>query len=187
MTDWPAQRLMPPDPAEYSEAQQKAHNAFLNSPRKAVRGPLALWIHRPELASAVQDLGTYIRFGTSLGPKLTELAILTTAKVWKSEFEWYAHKPMAEAAGLSGAVIEAVRTGTPPPYEEEDERAVHEFVLEAQTARAVSDALYDRTIKVLGKDRLVDLVGVTGYYSFVSLTLNTFHILPPEEADRQFG
>jgi len=187
MTDWPAQRLMPPDPADYTPKQQEAHDAFAQSKRKAVRGPLALWIHRPELALATQTLGSYLRFDCSLGPKLTELAILTTAKVWGSEFEWYAHKPMALDAGLSSDVIEAVRTGTPPPYTEDAERAVHEYACEAATERRISDDLYERTISVLGKDRLVDLVALIGYYGFVSLTLNTFNILPPEDAPREFS
>lgn len=187
MTDWPAQRLMPPDPKSYSAEQQKAHDAFMNSPRKAVRGPLALWIHRPELASATQNLGTYLRFNSSLGRKLTELAILTTAKVWTSEFEWYAHKPMALDAGLSEAVIEAIRTGAEPPYDSDEERAVHEFAFRAATERQVSDDLYKETIEVIGKDRLVDLVALIGYYGFVSLTLNTFQILPPADAPREFA
>ncbi|WP_407494832.1 carboxymuconolactone decarboxylase family protein [Pseudooceanicola sp. MF1-13] len=185
MTDWPAQRLMPPDPATYTAKQQEAHDAFANSKRKAVRGPLALWIHRPELAIATQNLGSYLRFENSLGPKLTELAILTTAKVWGSEFEWYAHKPMAVDAGLSDAVIQAIRAGTAPPYEADEERAVHEYAAQAAVERQISDDLYDRTISVLGKDRLIDLVALIGYYGFVSLTLNTFNILPPEEAERE--
>ena len=187
MTDWPEQRLPPPDPAAYTPLQQEAHDAFVNSPRGMVVGPLALWIHRPELALAAQTLGSYLRFETSLGRKLAELAILTTAKLWTSEFEWYAHKPMAVDAGLSDAVIEAIRTGDEPPFESEEERAVHSFAREAATARAVSDALYAETIGVLGKDRLVDLVALIGYYGFVSLTLNTFRILPPEDAPRELS
>lgn len=187
MTDWPKQRLLPPDPNTYTPKQQDAHDAFANSKRKAVRGPLALWLHRPELALATQTLGSYLRFETTLGPKLTELAILTTAKVWQSEFEWYAHKPMAIAAGLSEAVIEAVRIGAPAPYETDEERAVHAFAFEAATERRVSDDLYERTLDGIGQDRLVDLVALIGYYGFVSLTLNTFNILPPEDASREFG
>ena len=187
MTNWPAQRLLPPNPSTYSPAQQAAHDAFINSPCGRVVGPLALWIHRPELATATEKLGSYLRFSTTLGPRLTELAILTTAKVWGSEFEWYAHKPMAIDAGLSTAVIDAIQTGDAPPYDSDEERAVHTFALRAATERQVSDALYQATIDVLGKDRLVDLVALIGYYGFVSLTLNTFQILPPEDATPAFG
>lgn len=187
MTNWPAQRLLPPDPAQYTTAQQQAHDAFVNSPRGRVVGPLALWIHRPELASATEKLGSYLRFSTTLGPKLTELAILTTAKVWGSEFEWYAHRPMAVDAGLSETVIEAIRTGEAPPYADEAERAVHQFAARAATERQISDDLYDSTIAALGTDRLVDLVALIGYYGFVSMTLNTFRILPPKDAAPAFA
>jgi len=187
MTDWPPQRLLPPDPTDYSPEQQTAHDAFVASPRGRVVGPLALWIHRPELAQATEKLGSYLRFSTTLGPKLTELAIITTARVWGSEFEWYAHKPLAIKGGLSEAVVEAIRTGAEPPYADEEERAVHRFAHEAATERQVSDALYQSTIDALGKDRLVDLVALIGYYGFVSLTLNTFRILPPADAPRELG
>lgn len=187
MTDWPEQRLMPPDPDRYTDLQRQAHDAFANSPRSGVRGPLALWIHRPELALATQQLGSYLRFESSLGPRLTELAIITTAKLWKAEFEWYAHKPLALKHGVSEQVVEAIRTGTPPDFTDPEEAAVHEFALQAARDRHVSDALYDKTLAAIGQDRLVDLVALVGYYGFVSLTLNTFNILPPADAAPEFA
>ena len=94
MTDWPAPRLAPPDPASLDANQQAAHDAIASGPRGSVRGPLAVWLHRPELAQRAQALGAYCRYGTLLPPRLSELAIISVAKVWESEYEWYAHKKL---------------------------------------------------------------------------------------------
>ncbi len=187
MTDWPPQRLLPPNPDDYTPAQQAAHDAYINSPRGRVVGPIALWIHHPELAMGTHKLGGYLRFESTLGPRLTELAICTTAKLWQAEFEWYAHKPLAIKAGVSEEVLEAIRTGTPPPFDTEEEAAVHAFAQEAAEKRRTSQALYDATVKVIGEDRLLDLVSLMGFYAMVSLTLNTFNVLPPADAEPQFS
>ena len=47
MTDWPEQRLMPPDPDSYTDLQRQAHDAFANSPRSGVRGWLTMGIYQP--------------------------------------------------------------------------------------------------------------------------------------------
>lgn len=185
MTDWPAQRLNAPDPATYDARQQEIHDAIAAGPRGSVRGPLAVWLHRPELAAKAQELGAYCRYGSSLEPRLSELAILTMARHWDAEYEWYAHKPPALKAGLSPALIEALRTGADLPYADDEERVVHQVAVSVLTTRNVSDALYDRAIAVLGQGRLVDLVGVIGYYTLISATLNVFRILPPATAERE--
>ena len=84
MTDWPEQRLPAPDPANYDARQQQIHDDIASGPRGGVRGPLAVWLHRPELAARAQDLGRYCRYDTSLEPRLSELAILTMARHWSA-------------------------------------------------------------------------------------------------------
>lgn len=185
MTDWPHQRLLPPDPETYNARQKEVAEAIISGPRGRLVGPLAVWLNNPDLAEGAQSLGRYLRYGTSLGPRLSELAIITTARLWSAEFEWYAHKPLALQAGVSEAVVEAIRTNTPPPFDDEEDFAVHEFSAQAAGQRQVSDALYAKTLAVLGQERLLDLVGLIGYYGLVSLTLNTFRILPPADAGQE--
>ncbi|MCB2099242.1 MAG: carboxymuconolactone decarboxylase family protein [Rhodobacterales bacterium] len=182
MTHWPEQRLAPPDPATYDARQQEIHDAILAGPRGRVRGPLAVWLHRPELAARAQDLGRYCRYDTSLDPRLSELAILVMARLYGAEFEWFAHKPQGLKAGLSPAAVEAIRTGAEPDLPDPEESVVYRFSRRALEDRAVDDALYAEAEAVLGTQRLVDLVGVLGYYTLISLTLNVFRISPPPEA-----
>ncbi|GIX15814.1 MAG: 4-carboxymuconolactone decarboxylase [Paracoccaceae bacterium] len=185
MTRWPAPRLLPPDPARMSPRQREVHDAIAASPRGGVRGPLAVWLHRPELAHRAQELGRYCRYDSALPPRLSELAILTIARAWDAEYEWHAHKPHALAAGLSPALIEALRTGAPLPYADAAEEVTHRVTESLLATRDLPDDLYARAEAVLGRDRLVDLVGVIGYYILIAVTLVTFRISPPPDAPEE--
>lgn len=173
-------RLAPPDPAGMTPDQKRVHDIITSGPRGRVRGPLAIWLHRPELAEAAQALGAYCRYGSSLEPRLSELAILCMAVIWRSEFEWWAHKPIALKAGLSPDVVEALRQGRSPAFADAEEALVHEVVQALSVQRRLEDALYARAEAGLGRDRLVDLVGLCGYYTLISMTLNAFEVPLPE-------
>jgi 4-carboxymuconolactone decarboxylase len=139
-----------------------------------------MWLHRPGLANRAQALGQYCRYDSSLSPRLSELAILLMARTWMSEFEWWAHKPIALKAGVAEDVVEAIRTGREPAFVKEDERVIHEFLTELHATRNVPDELYQRAMAVLGKDQVVDLVGLAGYYTLISMTINVFGVVPPD-------
>ncbi len=178
-------RLAPPDPAALSPRQKEVHDAIVAGPRKGVRGPLAIWLHQPDLADTAQALGAYCRYGTSLPPRLSELAILVSARVWRAEYEWQAHKPIAIEAGIAPAAIEAIRTRETPSFEQEDEKLVYDFALSLQRDRAMPQALYDRATKLLGEGGVVDLTGIVGYYALISMTLTVFDLDPPKPEARE--
>lgn len=178
MSHWTDQRLPAPDPAHYDQRQQDIHDAIVNGPRGSVRGPLAVWLHRPELAAHAQDLGRYCRYDTLLDPKLSELAILVTARVFRSEYEWQIHKEFALKAGLSPDVIEAIRLNQRPNFDDHEQEVVHDIARAAHEQRHVDDALYARAVAVIGEAALVDLVGLLGYYTLISLTINVFKVPP---------
>ncbi len=180
------QRLAPPDPGAYTPRQKEIHDAIAGGPRGGVRGPLAVWLHRPELAAAAQALGRYCRYDTLLPPHLSELAILVTASAWKAEYEWAAHAPIALKAGVPEAAIEAIRRGERPDLPDETMAATHAFAVEMTASRQVSDANYARAAAALGKEGVVDLVGILGYYGLISATLNAFRIPAPDGAPRAF-
>lgn len=176
-------RLLPPDPAAYDPDQARVAGAIASGPRGQVRGPLALWLHRPELAERAQSLGAYCRYGSSLSPRLSELAILTMARLWMAEYEWWAHRPPAQKAGLAEEIIEALRTGAMPDFGTDDEaRLVYHITRELTETRGLSQDLHDRALDVLGQGRLVDLVGLCGYYTLISMTINAFEVPLPDGA-----
>jgi 4-carboxymuconolactone decarboxylase len=161
-------------------AQRDIYDIIANGPRKGVRGPLAVWLHRPELARNAQALGQYCRYDSSLPPRLSELAILTLARVWDAEYEWYAHKPIALEAGVSTSIVDAIRDGLPPPFALRDEAVIYAFLMILHRERHVPDALYADAVSELGEGSVVDLVGLAGYYTLISMTINVFGVLPPD-------
>jgi 4-carboxymuconolactone decarboxylase len=180
-------RIADLDPDQMSPAQRDVYDAIASGPRKGVRGPLAVWLHRPELARNAQALGRYCRYETSLTPRLSELAILTLARVWSSEYEWYAHKPFALAAGVSAEVVEAIRTNAEPSFTQADEAAIHAFLTELHRDRKVSDAIYAEAVERLGEAGVIDLVGLAGYYTLISMTINVFQVTQPAGVPNELG
>lgn len=169
-------RLNPPAPPNLTAAQQKVHDAITSGPRGAVVGPLGVWLWRPDLAQHAQRLGQYCRYDSSLPQRLSELAILVTGRYWGAEFEWQHHKPIALKAGVHEDIVEAIRTGATPSFTKADEQCVYDLATSLYKTRKVPDAIYQSAIEVLGQDAVIDLVGVLGYYAFISMTINVFEV-----------
>lgn len=180
-------RLLSPEVSQLSEHQQRIHDAIASGPRGKVRGPLAIWLHRAGLAEHAQALGQYCRYDSSLSPRLSELAILTMAAWWQADFEWWAHHPIALKAGLDEGVAEHIRLGDEPAFTQLDESVVYRFVRALLQTRRVPEPLYQEAVEVLGTDSVVDLVGIAGYYTLISMTINVFEIAPPDGSTVTFG
>jgi len=180
-------RLTMPDASTFSEHQKRVHDAIASGPRGRVRGPLAVWLNRPGLAEHAQALGQYCRYDSSLPTRLSELAILTMAVAWQAEFEWWAHKPIALEAGVPAEVVDALCRGDDIPFVMADERVVHAFVSSLVETRHVPDALYQEAVDLLGEGSVVDLVGLAGYYTLISMTLKAFEIEPPADQPRELA
>ncbi|WP_313629591.1 carboxymuconolactone decarboxylase family protein [Pseudomonas sp.] len=175
-------RLPPIDPDNLNDAQREVYERIANGPRKGVRGPLAIWLHRPELAECAQALGRYCRYDTCLEPRLSELAILLMGRHWLAEYEWAAHKPFALEAGLSPEIVDAIRDDQEPAFYKKDEALVYKFVRELHAQRGISDDLYSQIVELMGTDAAVDLVGIAGYYTLISMTIKVFEVPPPAGA-----
>jgi 4-carboxymuconolactone decarboxylase len=177
-------RLNPLPPEAMSEAQRRIVAEISAGPRGGVYGPLLAWLRSPELCDRGQRLGEFCRFNSSLPPKLSELAILVTARHWRAQFEWYAHAPIARAAGVSEAVIEAIRERRVPELDDPDQSLVYRFATEYYARHRIGDALYAEAVSRLGERGVVDLVGIMGYYGLIAMTLNVFEIpLPAGEPE----
>ena len=186
----PAPRLPIIDEARMTEAQSKLLEAIRSGPRgKSItpRGPFAVWLHAPEFGNLAQTLGAHCRYNTALPPRLSEFAILCTARLWRAQYEWFAHAPMAEKAGVKPKTIQDLRAGRAPKAAPKDERAIYDFVQELYKTKRVSDRTYKRVQALLGDAATVELVGILGYYVLISMTLNVFRILPPADAELTFA
>lgn len=173
-------RLAMPPLDQMTDRQRGIYDAITSGPRGGIGGPFGPWLHRPEMADRAQALGHYLRFESSLPLRLSELAIITTGRLWRSHFEWRIHAKVALEAGVAREIVEAIRNRETPRFEKSDEQAVYDFAVALHTDRRVTQALYDRTVAEIGEPGVVDLVGILGYYTLVSMTLNVFEILPEE-------
>ena len=167
--------------------QRRVADAIRSSPRGVVQGPLLAWLHSPDLADRAQALGAFCRYGTSLPPRLSELAIITVGAYWRAGFEWSVHAPLAEKAGLDPAAIEALRTGATPHFEQEDEQAVWRFAHHLLHDKTVADATYRTVEGLLGAAATVDLVGILGYYGLICMTINAFGVPVPTGVAEPFA
>jgi 4-carboxymuconolactone decarboxylase len=167
-------------------AQRTVADAIMSGPRGRMSGPFNAWLRSPVLADRLQKVGEYVRFDTSLDKRLNEMAILMTAQHWGSQYEWYAHAPLAAKAGLDPQVIAALGAGRKPEGMKEDEAIVWEFTTQLRRDHGVDDATYARAIEKFGENGVIDLVAVNGYYDVVSMTLNVAHVAPPKEAELPF-
>lgn len=156
------------------------HDDIVAGPRGRIQGPLKVWLNSPGLGDVAQKLGAYLRFGSRLPPRLSELAIMVTGAHYKAEYEWYAHVRFAHDAGIPEAVTEAVRRGETPDLPDADQRIVHRVAVELNRNHGLNDATHAEAVEVLGLPALVDLIAIVGYYGLVSLTLNAFEIPTPD-------
>ncbi len=173
-------RLRTLSPGEMSDDQKAIYAESTASKRGVVTPPLRAWIHAPEVARHANRLGAFLRYDTTLGPRYSELAILVTARTWSAQFEWYAHKKMALEAGLEPAIVDAINHRRTPVFDDAKARLVYDFATVLNRDRKVPDALYREAVATLGETGVVELVGLLGYYSLVSMTLNTFDVGIPD-------
>jgi 4-carboxymuconolactone decarboxylase len=186
----PAPRLALIDEPQMNDAQRTLLQTLRAGPRGqsiTPRGPFAVWMHAPELGDLAQQLGAHCRYNKALPPRLSEFAILCTARAWRAQYEWFAHAPMAERAGVKPKTIQDLRAGRAPKSAPKDERAIYDFVQELYKTRRVSDATYKRVHAFLGDAATVELIGILGYYALVSMTLNVFRMMPPADAEFAFA
>ncbi|MFN4090477.1 MAG: carboxymuconolactone decarboxylase family protein [Alphaproteobacteria bacterium] len=163
-----------------SPEQRRIRDEIASGPRGGARGPFPAMLRSPELAKRAAHLGEFLRFNTSLPPRLSELAILVTARAWTAQYEWYAHAKLALKGGLAPAVVDAIAERREPPFEKEDERIVYTFCHELHATHGVSDATYEKTVAAFGERGVVELIGLSGYYVMVGMTLNVAQVQLPE-------
>jgi len=147
--------------------------------RMLQRGPFNAWARSPVLGERLQKVGEYIRFDTSLPLRLNEFAILITARHWTSQYEWHAHYPLALKAGLDPKVAADLAENRRPSGMKDDEAAVYDFCTQLHRTKNVSDEAFHRAVQLFGEKGVVDLIGVSGYYTAVSMTLNVAKVPPP--------
>src|SRR5437763_6875072 len=166
--------------AEMTAAQRRVHDLIVAGRRGRFGGPFQLLIRAPEICEHAAKLGEHLRWGTSLPDRLSELAIVTTAQFWRAQYEWYAHAPLAEKAGVPAAAIEAIRRGDTPVFTDKDEALVYRACNEIFRTQRLSDETFQQAVTALGEQGVVELIAIIGYYTLIGNMLNVFQVALPE-------
>ncbi|REF01139.1 carboxymuconolactone decarboxylase family protein [Thermomonospora umbrina] len=187
-----AERLPPLSPRTLSEAQREVYDAITSGPRAAdppvfravdddgrLLGPFNAMLYSPAVGLPLQDLGEALRFRTGFTGREREIAVLTVAAHWRSDYEWYAHERVGRRAGLTDAEADALRRGDDPVLADARERVVHAVAHDLVAHGDLGDALYAEASATLGRAALVELVTLVGHYGALALQMRVFRVGVP--------
>ena len=171
-----------------TDRQKELMEAIRSGPRGRVsqNGPFGVYLHAPDFGDLTQRLGAHCRYKTGVAPRLSEFAILCTARQWRAQYEWNAHAAIAEKAGVAPETIRDLKAGRTPKKAAKDERAIYDFIQELYKTKRVSERTYKRVHGFLGDGATVELVGILGYYAMVAMMLDAFNVALPEGATAPF-
>jgi 4-carboxymuconolactone decarboxylase len=183
-----AQDRMPPIPADkLTDAQKKAIEEFKAARSVDISGPFVAMLRSPEVMNRARAMGDYLRFRSSLPPRLSEFVILLTARRWTQQYEWNAHAPLAVKGGLNADIVKAIAEGRRPEKLAEDEEIVYLLFDEIQRTQSVSDGTYARAVGKIGEQGVIDVMGITGYYTMLAMVMNTARTPLPDGAKPALG
>jgi len=165
-------RFKPLNWDEMTPEQKTMMEHLVSGERRGAGGPFNVLLRSPEMGDLAQQFGASMRFHSSLPRKLNEMAIIITARHWTAQYEWSAHRSAAAQAGLNESVIQAIAAGKRPGSMDADETIIYNFATELLNTKQVSDPVFKAVKDKFGERGVVDLIGVMGYYQFVSMLLN---------------
>ena len=178
-----AEDRMPPLPlAKYSEVQRKALVEFAREGRQPLSGPFVPLLRSPELMLSAKSMGDYLRLRSPLPRRVGEMVVLLVCREWTQQVEWQIHYPLALQAGLPHKTVEAIADGRRPDDLAPEERIAYDLSLEILRNRRVSEETYRRAVQAFGEQGVVDLLGLTGYYSFLATVMNAARTTTPDVA-----
>jgi len=155
-----------------SDAQRAAADELIAGPRKGVKGPFIALLRSPELMARLQRVGEFLRFQSSLPVRVSEFATLVVSRQWTQQFEWFTHVPLAIKAGTARETIDALSEARRPATMSAQEAMVYDFVTELAVNKGVSDSLYRECVDSHGEQGVLELIGLVGYFTLISMTLN---------------
>lgn len=164
-------------PGTLSPDQAPIYEAIAAARKGTVPTPFHIFLQAPELTDGIQQLGALLRYRTGLPARLSELAILITAKHWNAVYEWKVHEAEARKAGLPEDVIRAIDAGRQPALSGDD-AVVYEFASSFFTKREVPDELFERSVAHFGRKTVVELSSILGYYSMLAIVMGIFQVKP---------
>jgi 4-carboxymuconolactone decarboxylase len=176
-----AMRLKLLSPGEMSPEQKETYDESIAGKRGAPPAPMMAWLNSPEMARHATRLGEVMRFNTIFPAKLSEIAILVTARHFTAHYEWFAHKRLALKGGMDPKIADDIRDRRTPVFDDPKGKMIYDLAKSLHEGHGVAQGLYDEAVKVLTERGVVEVIGLCGYYTLVSMTLNTFEFGLPDD------
>ncbi|HWL19673.1 MAG TPA: carboxymuconolactone decarboxylase family protein [Bradyrhizobium sp.] len=172
-------RLKLLSPGEMNPDQKETYEEAIAGKRGAAPAPMMAWLNSPQMARHATRLGEQLRFNTIFPAKLSEIAILVTARHWTAHYEWWAHKRLALKGGMDPQIIDDIRDRRTPRFDDPKGQMIYDVAKSLHEGHGLSKTLYEEAVEVLSERGLVEIIGLCGYYTLVSMTLNTFEFELP--------
>jgi 4-carboxymuconolactone decarboxylase len=176
-------RLPLPKKEEMDDYGKKVFDMMMDPGRRGIvglQGPTGIRLHSPRIAEAMGAANTYLRLNTGFGDRLTEIAILTTAREMDNQFEWFAHEATGRKAGVEPAIIDLIKLRKPVTGLGEKETVIIGFGRELFGQKKVSSATFAEALRLFGRRGVVDLASLMAHYAATSALLNAFDMQLPE-------
>lgn len=177
-----AERMSPLPDGSLTGRQREVADELIRGPRGGVKGPFVPLLRCPELLERLGKVGEYLRFGSSLPAKISEVVMLIVARDWTNPFEWAVHVPFAQHNGASPELIRALAEGRHPSGMASDEQVAYDLCRELERTKGVCDTTYRRAVEAFGEPGVVDIVAIYGYFTTVCALMNVAHTPPPADA-----
>jgi 4-carboxymuconolactone decarboxylase len=172
-------RLKLLSPGEMDADQKQTYEEAIAGKRGSAPAPMMAWLNSPDMARHATRLGEQLRFNTIFPAKLSEIAILVTARHWTAHYEWWAHKRLALKGGMDPKIIDDIRDRRTPTFDDPKGQVIYDVAKSLHEGHGLSNTLYVESVKALSERGLVEVIGLCGYYTLVSMTLNTFEFELP--------
>ena len=139
--------------------------------RGALQGPFTMFLHAPEMAGRVANLGAYVRFEGDLDMRVRVLAAMTVARELDAVYVWGAQTGSARKQGVPESTITAIRERHSRGVPQEDAQII-DFTRRLLREHRVDDATFGAMRNRLGERQLLELTGSIGYYAMLAMTVN---------------
>ena len=174
-----ADRMPPLAMDSLNEKQRKAAEELIHGPRGGVKGPFIPLLRSPDLVDRLGKVGEYLRFGSSLQPKISEFVMLIVSREWTNQFEWAVHAPLALKNGIKQEVVDALAEGRRPKGMAAEEEMAYELCEELSRTKSVCETTYRQAVETFGEIGVIDIATVYGYFVTVCAIMNLAHTPPP--------
>jgi 4-carboxymuconolactone decarboxylase len=173
--------------SDFNPIQRRVVDGILGRRGGRIPGPYRLSLHAPEVTEVWHPLGEKLRLNSCFPLRLSEFAIIVTARAWDCDYVFHAHKKIATDNGLPQSIVDALVRNERPKFDKTDEEAIYDYGIELFRNHAISDKSYERAKEIFGIPAVVELACLMGYYGMVAMTLLAHEMPVPPEAVKLQG